>query len=69
MGSQLFEEASIELAGGKTFRVRAKNASDTYKYIGSARLNGRKLKRPFLPHADIMNGGMLELAMTDRPTR
>ncbi|GGG81984.1 hypothetical protein GCM10007415_13440 [Parapedobacter pyrenivorans] len=51
------------------FRVRDKNVSDTYKYIGSARLNGRKLKRPFLSHADIMNGGMLELAMTDRPTR
>ena len=67
LGSPLFEEATIELTDGKTFRVRAKNVSDTHKYVGSARLNGRKLKRPFLSHADIMNGGVLELEMTDKP--
>lgn len=69
LGSPLFEEATIELADGKTFRVSAKNVSDTHKYIGAARLNGKKLKGPFLTHADIMKGGVLELEMTDRPVK
>ena len=69
LGSPLFEEAQIELPGGKVFQVLANNVSDANKYIQAARLNGKALKAPFLSHDDIVNGGILELEMADQPNK
>ena len=67
IGSPLFEDASIRLSNGKTFRILAPGASAERKYIVSATLNGRKLTAPFLSHDDILSGGTLRLEMSDRP--
>ena len=69
IGSPLFNETSIELPGGKAFRIVAKSTSRDNKYILSAKLNGKRLSAPFLSHDDIMAGGILELEMTDKPTK
>jgi len=66
VGRPLFEEVKINLENGKTFTIRTKNNSLKNKYIESATLNGEKLDTLFFSHQDIMNGGVLEIAMTDK---
>jgi putative alpha-1,2-mannosidase len=67
IGSPLFEETRINLAGGKVFTITAVNVSAKNKYIQSAELNGKVLNKPWFEHADIVNGGSLVLHMAARP--
>ncbi|HMQ46851.1 MAG TPA: GH92 family glycosyl hydrolase [Saprospiraceae bacterium] len=67
MGSPLFEEVVIPLENGKTFTVKAKNAAPEHPYILSASLNKKSLKQPYISHAEIMAGGLLELEMGANP--
>ena len=38
-------------------------------YIESATLNGQPLETPFFSHETLVEGGTLELTMTDQPTQ
>ncbi len=67
IGSPVFEETRINLAGGKVFTITAMNVSAKNKYIQSAELNGKVLNKPWFEHADIVNGGSLVLHMAARP--
>ena len=49
--------------------VVAKINSAKNIYIQSAKLNGQPLDRPWFSHADIMNGGRLELVMGATPNK
>lgn len=69
IGRPLFESVSIHQPNGKTFTVKTRNNSRQNKYIKSVRLNGTKLKQPFFTHAQLMEGGVLEIEMTSKPTR
>jgi predicted alpha-1,2-mannosidase len=67
IGSPIFARTSITMGNGKVFRIMANHVSAQNKYIQSARLNGRIWTKPWFAHADIANGGTLELEMGDRP--
>jgi len=67
IGRPLFDEVRINLQNGKVFTVRVSNNSKTNKYIASAQLNGKKLDSLFFSHKDLMEGGLLEITMTDIP--
>lgn len=69
IGSPLFTDVQVSLPGGKTFRIVAKDCSDTNKYIQSAKLNGKPLDRPWFTHDDIKKGGTLVLEMGSRPNK
>jgi predicted alpha-1,2-mannosidase len=69
IGSPFFNNITIQLPNGKTFTVNAKDCSKKNKYIQSAELNGKELNRAFISHADIMNGGTLNLIMGERPNK
>jgi hypothetical protein len=69
IGSPLFPKATINLENGNSFTMVCPNISDQNKYIAHARLNGELLKRSYLTHDEIMNGGVLELQMTHSPSR
>lgn len=69
IGRPLFDKTIIRLADGKRFIIKTKNNSKKNKYIKSATLNQRILSVPFFTHHDIVQGGTLELEMTDVPTR
>ncbi|WP_026450881.1 GH92 family glycosyl hydrolase [Aequorivita capsosiphonis] len=68
IGTPLFESAIINLDEGKTFEISAENISDKNKYIASASLNGNPLKRSFINHSEVMDGGKLVFKMTDKPS-
>lgn len=69
VGTPLFREAKIHLENGKTFTVRASNASDKNIYIKSAKLNGKAYRKSFFTHADLKNGATLEFEMTGAPVK
>jgi predicted alpha-1,2-mannosidase len=67
IGSPVFDKATIHLSNGKDFVMVARNASRDNKYVESICLNGRPLNQVWFRHADIANGGTLELTMGDTP--
>ncbi|MGE3466849.1 MAG: GH92 family glycosyl hydrolase, partial [Pyrinomonadaceae bacterium] len=68
-GTPLFREMKFNLENGKAFVIKAPKASPARRYIASARLNGSRLRRAFVRHADIMQGGTLAFEIADRPQR
>jgi predicted alpha-1,2-mannosidase len=69
LGTPASDEASIRLADGKKFTIRAPGASAGRFYIQSATLNGKPLTRPWIRHEEIAAGGVLALEMGPAPNR
>lgn len=69
IGSPLFDKATVNVGGGKTLSVVAKNNSDKNIYVQSARLNGKTLKNSYVDFNDIRHGGTLELVMGPKPSK
>jgi predicted alpha-1,2-mannosidase len=67
IGSPVFDKATIHLRNGKAFVIVAHQTSHENKYVQNIRLDGRVLDRVWFRHADIVNGGRLELTMGDAP--
>jgi predicted alpha-1,2-mannosidase len=67
IGSPVFDKVTIHLKNGSTFSIVAHNNSHDNKYVQSIRLNGQTINRVWFRHADIANGGTLELTMGDTP--
>ena len=69
LGSPIFDKVEISLPNGRTFTVLAKGASGKAKYIQAASLNDRALTAPKFSHAEMLEGGTLELTMSQRPNK
>ena len=67
-GSPLFNKVVVNVGGGKTFTIEAKNNSAKNIYIQSAKLNGKRYTRSYIDYKDIMKGGILEFVMGDQPS-
>jgi predicted alpha-1,2-mannosidase len=67
IGSPVFERTTIHLKNGKEFVIVAHHASRDNKYVENVRLNGKPLNQIWFRHADIANGGTLDLTMGDTP--
>jgi predicted alpha-1,2-mannosidase len=68
-GSPIVNEATIEIAPGKVFVVKAPLASASNKYILKVTLNDKVLDRSFITHQEIMEGGILEFEMGAVPDK
>ena len=68
-GSPLFDEATLNVGNGKTFRVVAHNNSSENKYIQTAKLNGKPYTRSYIDFKDIVRGGTLEFVMGNKPSQ
>ena len=67
-GSPLFKKAVVNVGGGKTFTIEAKNNSAKNIYIQCAKLNGKTYTRSYIDYKDIMRGGTLEFVMGEKPS-
>ena len=65
--SPMFDRITIRLHNGKKLTMSCHNNSRDNKHIQSIVLNGRPLNRVWFKHADIVNGGMLELQIGNVP--
>ena len=68
LGIPLFEKAEIKLPGDKMFTISTQNFSDKNTYIKEILLNGKVLKRGFITHSEITQGGELLFVMTSEAT-
>ena len=66
-GSPVFPCVQLNLENGKTFTIRAYNASSKNIYIQDIQLNGKKYKKNYISHKDIMEGGELVFTMGNKP--
>jgi len=69
VGSPVFDRAAIRLHDGRTLQIIARDNSRDNKYIQSLKLNGKPLPQVWFRHADIVNGGTLELQMSNIPNK
>lgn len=69
IGSPTFEKAEIHLDNGKTFTIKANNASKSNIHFSSLKLNGKDYPNTYLKHQDILNGGELVFEMTNIPNK
>ena len=69
LGSPLVKKATFNLENGKKFEVETTNQSDKNVFVSKVILNGKQLDRPFLKHADIINGGKITFYMSAKPNK
>jgi predicted alpha-1,2-mannosidase len=69
LGSPMFNKITLSLENGKKFVIEAPENSKQNVYIKSATLNGKPYNHNFINHADLVNGGILKLEMSDQPEK
>ncbi|GGO64422.1 GH92 family glycosyl hydrolase [Bowmanella pacifica] len=69
IGAPQVPQASFRLANGKTFAMTTEGLSQDNLYIQSVTLNGKALKRSYVTHDDIMQGGKLHFVMGNKPNK
>lgn len=68
-GSPQFENATISLPGEKQFKVLTKNSGKNNVYIQKIVLNGKRYRKNYITHNDILEGGVLEFTMGKKPNK
>ncbi len=63
IGTPLFRSATLHLAGGKDFVIRADNKTPERIHVKNVKLNGKRITDWKLTHRQIMDGGTLEFTM------
>lgn len=66
IGSPLFDKANIHLENGKVFTILSTQGHNT-PYVSKLKLNGKNYTKTYISHNDIMQGGVLEFTMSDKP--
>lgn len=66
-GTPSFAEVAINLPDKKVFTVKATNLSDKNIYIEKVRLNGKDRKKGYITHQQLLEGGLLEFQMGNKP--
>ena len=69
IGTPIYEEATIYLENGNSFKIMAHHVSWENKFIQSAKLNGKTFGRAYISHDEIMEGGTLEFEMGNAPNK
>jgi predicted alpha-1,2-mannosidase len=69
IGSPSVKSATLQLENSKVFQIEVKNQGDKNVYIDKVLLNDQPLTRPYLKHAEIMEGGQLQFIMKDKPNK
>tara|TARA_R110002050_G_scaffold171113_2_gene303143 strand:+ start:78837 stop:81119 length:2283 start_codon:yes stop_codon:yes gene_type:complete len=64
-----FKQTIIHQENGNDFTIKARNLSEKNKYIKKIMLNGKPFDNAFIEHKDILEGGVFELEMTDKPSK
>ncbi|RYE17430.1 MAG: glycoside hydrolase family 92 protein, partial [Sphingobacteriales bacterium] len=69
IGTPSLRSAVISLPGGKQFMVKATGLTAANKYVKSLKLNGKPYKKSWITHESLLQGGILEFMMTNKPVK
>ncbi len=67
--SPVFSKVTFHLPNGKSFRIEAKDNAEDHVYIQQMTLNGKAHKQCFIDFKDIMQGGVLEMQMSNKASK
>ena len=67
VGSPVFTKVTIHLKNGHDVVLNAPGSSRDAKYVTAVRVNGQSVDRVWFRHADIVDGGTIDLTMSDTP--
>ncbi|MDA3944859.1 MAG: GH92 family glycosyl hydrolase [Bacteroidetes bacterium] len=67
IGSPSVKSARVDLGNGKFLDIKANNQSEQNIYVKEVRLNGKKITGHYLSHRALIQGGLLEFEMVDKP--
>jgi predicted alpha-1,2-mannosidase len=65
LNAPLYPKSEITLGNGKKLTITTKNVGEKNIYIKSCKINGKGWNSPIFHHADIANGGTIELELSD----
>jgi predicted alpha-1,2-mannosidase len=68
-GAPYLPHILLHLENGKNLEIKAEGLSDKNCYVKSVTLNGKKLERLYITHAELMEGGVLEYEMSSKPSK
>ncbi|MCH2224585.1 MAG: GH92 family glycosyl hydrolase [Crocinitomicaceae bacterium] len=67
IGRPIMDEAIVHLDNKKSLKIKVLNNSGVNMYVENISLNGNQLKRKFISHEELTNGGILEITMGPKP--
>ncbi len=65
LNAPLYPKTEMTLGNGKKLTIIARNAGGKNIYIKSCKINGEKWNSSIFRHADIANGGIIEMELSD----
>jgi predicted alpha-1,2-mannosidase len=65
LGSPVVKSAVIKFENGRTLTIRAEGQSERNVYVKSVTLNGKRIERHYITHAELLTGGSLVFQMDD----
>ncbi len=65
----IFKKYKVSYEDGKEFKVKVNNYNKDWFYIKSAKLNGKIIDRNWLTQQEIVNGGRLEIELSEEPNK
>lgn len=68
LGAPLFKKITLNL-NGKRFIINAPDNIPSTPYRSFTKLNGKQYSKLFITHHDIMNGGIMDIKMTEVPNK
>ena len=69
IGAPYLPYVKLSLPNGKTFEIKAKGVSGKKRYVKAVLLNGKPYSKMYITHSDIVNGGVIEFIMSDKPNK
>ncbi|MCC8170843.1 MAG: GH92 family glycosyl hydrolase [Parabacteroides sp.] len=69
LGAPLFKKATVTFENGNKLVIDAPANSDANRYIESMTFNGKEYTKNYLTHDDLLQGGVIEMKMGDKPNR
>ena len=69
LSAPLFEEAVVQLGGGRELTIEARRSSPEDQYIQAVALNGQSLDKLWVRHEDLEKGGHLSFLLGPQPNR
>ena len=69
LGAPYVPYVRLTLDNGKTLEIKADGVDDLKRYVKNVLLNGKTLTRRYIIHQEILDGGVLEFQMSDKPNK
>lgn len=66
IGSPLVRHAILHLENGKSLTIETVNQAPANRYVKKIFINGQEIKRDYLKHEELMNGGTIRFMMGSR---